>query len=1410
MAQSILLHGFSAGELSPNMHARIDLEKYALGAELIRNFYVDFRGGVSNRPGTKFIIEADDNTEGFVRVLPFVFSQTEAYLLVFTPLQVKVYFLGTLVATIVTPWDGTQIWDLKFTQSADVMTIDHPEFNPHDLRRTTLATFDLVEETFGPTVDTPTGLTAVASASGNMRYAYTVTAVDANGQESLQTVPVDVTSPPLDPTSDSPKVVALSWTPVDEAVAYNVYKIGPVPSDKVMTSLMGYIGQTVIPKFTDINIAPDFSRTPPIFRDPFSGGQITNVKVASGGAGYNTFTPCTLGDGTGGSGYIIADSTGSAVGVVILNAGRDNTIASVTPTGPGSGATFTGTVDANHYKPAAVSYFQQRRVHGGSFNAPDLLELSQISSYMNFNYSAALLDSDAITVSVASREVNQIKHFVPMSTGLVVMTNGGAFLVTGGQGEGSPVTPTSISALPQAGTGVGELPPIVVNYNIIFQQAMGSIVRDMTFNFQTQSYYGADRTMLANHLFAGYSLVDWAFAEEPHKLLWALRDDGKAVTMTYVPDQEVFAWARHDTNGLFRSVASVPEGLVSAIYFVVRRYVEGEWRNYVERLMSEPFDCMQDTWFLDSALAHYGTPGSTAITISGTSGQVTITGANAPLMEAKDQLDSALQTIVADEIQAGMGQTYAIEFSQEYASRAYDRLARKLIYSACDMNTNITGTDTNDTGFDLYSGLHTINNTASYDISQYKNWFLFTLDIDTDAVVRYDAWTASSIVPNGIGPSTGSHRRFVEADFYTRQVPMLVDPRTGNVWSHHVVASTGAPFRSCLVYEFRYSESYAQTISPYVPDGDRHLELFGITQNWVYIGDYGKDTAARYTLELLPRVRTSDEITADYLLSYASFEFPSALDSAAIRTAITSDGSLYFLAMNSGTGSARDYLLYKFTQPTSAPFGGPVVGGGFTDETPWTSSTGPNTNAGNYRGWSGSFQNSNIMMYQPAGNILTCITKLLPRQKHPSASTDPLDLAFDCTYVDLDASTFDYHPAFVTGYMTLAWQPTTDPNDAAYAVLDCSEHDLDLAFHDYDFSAVTNYQKRWFSFMVLPVVDGAIVGSYNGAAPFDSASYRVLVEYKFVYGSAPTVTRVVPEKSWDDVYTTYAAAISDTSVVNASMATMTTGGDPNMNYYYDGGVWDAEREAFWYSGQNDNFWKLDSDYTPRSQNSIMTNPPFFKLTLGVSGSILVNCGKIDITGTDANGNLLGDVVVPFAGVLANDPANTVVPILASDWSFSEPISEIAVDHLIGKTVGMVADGSVRAQQVVPANGIVSVDPPASWVVVGLPYQSQLRTLRLEAGELTVQGRRKLVSTVTARVSLTRGLKFGTDFDQDMYEFKDIQVEYDVPQPLFTGDQRINLDSTWNEEGYICIQQDYPLPATVVGLIPEVTFGDNQR
>ena len=167
------------------------------------------------------------------------------------------------------------------------------------------------------------------------------------------------------------------------------------------------------------------------------------------------------------------------------------------------------------------------------------------------------------------------------------------------------------------------------------------------------------------------------------------------------------------------------------------------------------------------------------------------------------------------------------------------------------------------------------------------------------------------------------------------------------------------------------------------------------------------------------------------------------------------------------------------------------------------------------------------------------------------------------------------------------------------------------------------------------------------------------------------------------------------------------------------------------------------------------------------------------------------------------------------YSIWTPVTAIGgLTQLIGQTVTGVADGAVVPSTVVSAQGSVTLSQPASKVTLGLPFTPQLQTLPLDLGEPTVQAKRKKVPALTMRVTDTLGLQAGTTF-ANAVTMKDFQIGAIPTQSngpalvtdLFTGDGRQILDQVWQEIGQLCVQQNLPYPATILGIMPEVVVGD---
>jgi hypothetical protein len=136
---------------------------------------------------------------------------------------------------------------------------------------------------------------------------------------------------------------------------------------------------------------------------------------------------------------------------------------------------------------------------------------------------------------------------------------------------------------------------------VLYEQATGTGVRTVRYDFYSNTFQSLDLTKLATHLFLGFSIADWAWAQEPYRLVWAVRSDGVMLCLTYLREDDVFAWSHHDTYGAFESVAVVREGGVDYAYVTVSR----PFGRFIERIENR-LTGAQSNWFVDCALAYSG------------------------------------------------------------------------------------------------------------------------------------------------------------------------------------------------------------------------------------------------------------------------------------------------------------------------------------------------------------------------------------------------------------------------------------------------------------------------------------------------------------------------------------------------------------------------------------------------------------------------------------------------------------------------------------------------------------------------------------------------------------------------------------------------------------------------------------
>ena len=384
MSVNLIQTSFAAGEVSPSLFARVDLAKYKVGAAVLRNFFVDYRGGAPTRPGTRYVATSATPGTGLPpRLIPFQFSTLQSYVLEFGLGYIAFYKNGAQVLNVSTAYTIASSYALadlpllKWTQSADVMTLTHASYAPLSLDRYSDTNWTAAAISYAAVQQPPTGGTAVSTHGGEApatgdstttTYTYGVSAVSASGEESVISAAFSNPGDSRIMSTDGNAYITLNWTPPPGTAPnlYNIYRMEEVPSGAAPAgSLWGLIGSATGTMYIDRAGTPDFSTAPPNHQNPFASGN----------------------------------------------------------------------------NPGCTTYYGQRQWFGATSADPETFYATKTGAFTNMDTSNPSQATDAITDTLASTQVNAIKAFVPMPSGLIAFSSSGAWLISGGGVERSSRSP---------------------------------------------------------------------------------------------------------------------------------------------------------------------------------------------------------------------------------------------------------------------------------------------------------------------------------------------------------------------------------------------------------------------------------------------------------------------------------------------------------------------------------------------------------------------------------------------------------------------------------------------------------------------------------------------------------------------------------------------------------------------------------------------------------------------------------------------------------------------------------------------------------------------------------------------------------------------------------------------------------
>lgn len=573
---------FSAGEFSPEVSCRDDVDRYNFGAKEITNFIPSPFGGVKRRPGMRFVNEAGNMSQK-VRLVPFIYNESVSFMLEFGHQYVRVYrkdgliYNGGSPVQVTTPYQGGDLFGLKFTQSADTLFICHKNYPVKTLFRHsdtnwTLSDFQFIEGPFSAdnTSDitvTPNGISGNISitSSSNIFSSGMVGGLIRISQEVLgQTVSWDTKN-----FNNKPSGVIKcngDWTMV----------IGDTWNGSLQVQQSNDNGATWLTVATYNVWTGGASIT-----DSGNTGHFCLLRLYGSARGENgnaTLTATSFIQ----DGYVKITKYNSATSVNgTVQVDRNNYIYSLGSTQP-TRLWAIGSWNNDYGYPAVASFYQNRLCFASTRHEPLGFWASNTGDYNRFRVQSEVQDDDSISVTLVSGHANEVLNMVSMNA-LLCFTYGSEWRINSGTGR-SALTPTTINAAQQSAEGSNNVPPLIINDRMLFITKLGDSVRDFAYDYSYDSYKGTDQTLYSRHLFENHKIVDWAYQKSPDEVIWCVRDDGALLSFTYIYDEKIYSWAKHETDGYVESVASIPGDNKDELFLVVRRTINGATKRYVERL----------------------------------------------------------------------------------------------------------------------------------------------------------------------------------------------------------------------------------------------------------------------------------------------------------------------------------------------------------------------------------------------------------------------------------------------------------------------------------------------------------------------------------------------------------------------------------------------------------------------------------------------------------------------------------------------------------------------------------------------------------------------------------------------------------------------------------------------------------
>ena len=556
---------FAAGEISPQLYGRTDWQKYASAVRTMKNWFATASGAAMNRPGTRVQVVLSAALGQNWRLIPFVYSNDVAYNIVVKDQSMTVYSAAgaqlSLIPTVgaPVPYLNADLPRLKYCQIGNGLFVTHPNYPPAIIRR-----LSDVSWTYSVIAYTTGQFLATAGGGGGINGSLRSAEADLNAPVMMfwgagtQYFPGDYKLEDTTGSGDLSTYMALrsnlgkvphtsptSWVlavdgshPVrDTSWAFTILWLD-IYGDQHESGIV-WTWSSSCACYTD---RPAWIYQPTLqAARPVNFAKIVGYKYYKGKGGIFGFIGQT-------------DTTQTAY----QDKGDVPNFSQNPPDGTDPSVYYDTNGAVQYSYPASVSFIDGRLVFAGFPQQLQTLKFSEVGDVFRFDQPLLTRDNGAFFRTIVSQNLNDVRSLVPLRS-LLTLCGSGEWSVRGAQG--SPITPSTVEAKRASKYGSSWLDPLIIGEMALFNTVLGGGVRDLIYDYASDTYSGQDLALFVRHFFDGYYIIDWSYAETPNKLAWMVRSDGNLLGLTYSKDQQVVAWHQHNSPGAtFKATSVLPVG----------------------------------------------------------------------------------------------------------------------------------------------------------------------------------------------------------------------------------------------------------------------------------------------------------------------------------------------------------------------------------------------------------------------------------------------------------------------------------------------------------------------------------------------------------------------------------------------------------------------------------------------------------------------------------------------------------------------------------------------------------------------------------------------------------------------------------------------------------------------------------